>query len=114
VIIVTDPADVRIYPVLIMANIYYSYPSNRRGILRAVLSSEVARWLLKVLLGKYAGQEFPTDQPGQRDDFGVVRMLEGEANAEFQVGFYVLDQEIMHIEAEVRSCSAKLSPSGAR
>jgi hypothetical protein len=92
-----------------MANIYYSHPSNRRGILRAVLSPEVARLLLKEHPGKYVGQQFPAASHDHRADFGVVRVFEGEADGELRAGFYVLDAEIMFIEEEVQSCNARLS-----
>ena len=111
---VTDGAYVYIYPIFNMANIYYSHPSNRRGILRAVLSSQVARLLLKELPGRYVGYQFPTASDGQRTDFGILRVFESEADEEFQVGFYVLDEDITYLEEEVQSCNAKLAQAGAK
>jgi hypothetical protein len=108
VTILTDPVSPRSYPAFNMASIYYSHPSNRQGILRAVLPSQVARLLLKELPGRYIGCQFPTASDGQRTDFGVLRVFEGEADEEFRVGFYVLDEDIMHLEEEVQSFNVKV------
>ena len=97
-----------------MANIYYSYPSNRRGILRAVLASEAARFLLEGYPHKYVGQEFPAAGDDQREDLAVLRVIAGEADEEFQPGFYVLDEDIMYLEKELQSLNTKLSPVAAK
>jgi hypothetical protein len=44
----------------------------------------------------------------------VGRYSKGEANEEFQIGFYVLDEDIMYLEEEVQSRNAKLSQAGAK
>jgi hypothetical protein len=97
-----------------MANVYYSYPTNRRGILRAVLSSEAARFLLKGYPHKYSGQEFPATGDDQREDIAVLRIIAGGVDEEFQAGFYVLDEDIMYIEEELQSLTNKLSPVAAK
>jgi hypothetical protein len=93
-----------------MANIYYSYPSNRRGILRAVLISEAVRFLLKEYPHKFVGQEFPLGGADDREDIAVLRVFAGEPDAEFQPGYYVLDKDIIYIEEALQSLDSKLSP----
>jgi hypothetical protein len=44
----------------------------------------------------------------------VLWVFEGEADEEFQVGSYVLDEDIMYLEGEVQSCPPKLSQPGAK
>ena|SRR5690242_6073284 len=97
-----------------MANLYYSYPSNRRGILRAVLASEAARFLLKGYPHKYVGQNFPVAGDDRREDVAVVLVIARELNEEFQAGFYVLDEDIMYLEQELHSLATKLSPVAAK
>jgi len=96
-----------------MANVYYSYPSNRRGILRAVLASEAARFLLKGYPHKYVGLEFPLAGVHEREDIAVLRVFPSEPDAEFQPGYYVLDEDIMYIEEALQSLNTRLSPVGA-
>ena len=43
----------------------------------------------------------------------MLWVFEGEADEEFQVGFYVPDEDIMYLEGELQSCHAKLSQPGA-
>ena len=43
----------------------------------------------------------------------MLGVFEGEADEEFQVGFYVLDEDIMYLEREVQSAKP-ISPSEAR
>jgi hypothetical protein len=85
-----------------VANIYYSYSDNRRGILRAVLSSQEARSLLNAHSAKYAGHQFPTSY-NPEVNFAVLRIFEGEGNEEWSVGFYLLHDDIMRIEEAVHS-----------
>ena len=86
-----------------MANIYYSQPANRRGILRAVLSLEGSRNLLKQHVIRYAGKQFPTASQSPRVDFAVLQVFDGETNGEWKSGFYQFDDDIMQIEATVQS-----------
>jgi hypothetical protein len=86
-----------------MANIYYSYPDNRRGILRAVLSSGEGRHLLKEHSGRYVGQQFPTTFHNAALNVAVLCILEGEQSTEWPIGFYSFDEDIMRIEQTVRS-----------
>jgi hypothetical protein len=81
-----------------MASIYYSYSDNRRGVLRAVLSSEEGRWFLKAHSAEYAGQQFPTTAPNSEINFAVLRIFEGEGTEEWHVGFYSLNGDMMKIE----------------
>ena len=87
-----------------MANIYYSYSDNRTGVLRAILSSEEGRWLLKAHSAKYAGHQFPSTDYNSEGSFAVVRIFEGEGSEEWRVGFYFLRDDMMRIEKAVHSC----------
>ena len=87
-----------------MANIYYSYSDNRTGVLRAILSSEEGRWLLKAHSAKYAGHQFPSTDHNSEGSFAVVRIFEGEGSEEWRVGFYFLHDDMMRIEEAVHSC----------
>ena len=91
-----------------MANIYYSQPANRRGILRAVLSLEESRNLLKQHMIRYAGKQFPTASQGLKADFAVLQVFDGETNEEWKSGFYQFDDDITQVEATVRSHHAML------
>ncbi len=88
-----------------MANIYYSYSDNRTGVLRAILSSEEGRWLLKAHSAKYAGHQFPSTDHNSGGSFAVVRIFEGEGSEEWRVGFYLLHDDMMGIEEAVNSCN---------
>jgi hypothetical protein len=91
-----------------MANIYYSGSLNRLGTLRAVLSSEEGRRLLKAHSAHYVGQQFPTDpKPGV--DFAVLRVFDAEVNPEWRAGFYLFEDNIVRIEEAVQSCNANSS-----
>jgi hypothetical protein len=89
-----------------MANVYYSYPSNRLGILRAILSTEEGRCLLDKHPAQYFGQQFPTTRQDPRPDFAVLRIFEGEESKQCRAGFYLLEEDIMQVEAAVHSCDA--------
>ncbi len=89
-----------------MANVYYSHPSNRLGILRAVLSTEEGRCLLAKHSAQYVGQQFPTACQDPRPDFAVLRIFEGEVSKQCRGGFYLLEEDILQVEEEVRSCDA--------
>jgi hypothetical protein len=92
-----------------MANIYYCHSENRgSGVLRAVLSSDEARSLLKGHSVQYAGQQFPAIGPEPGVDSAILRLFEGEMNEDWRVGFYRFDDGIMQIEEAVHSCDAKL------
>jgi hypothetical protein len=84
-----------------VANIYYSYSDNRTGVLRAILSSEKAGWLLKAYSAKYAGHQFPSTDHNSEGSFAVVRIFEGEGSEEWRVGFYFLHDDMMRIEEAV-------------
>jgi len=85
-----------------MANIYYSYSSNRRGILRAVLSPEQVRIMLKEHSVRSAGHQFPTAALTSKDDFAVLQVFELEASEELAAGFYLFDEDITQIEEEIQ------------
>ena len=62
-------------------NIYYwsSIANDDLGILRAVLSWEETRNLLKLCSAQYAGLQFPTTAQGRASDFAVLRILDENA-----------------------------------
>jgi len=92
-----------------MANIYYCYSENgSSGVLRAVLSTEEGRTLLKVYSTQFAGQQFPIMGQDPGTDFAILRLFEGERSEEWRAGFYRFDDGIMRIEEAVLSCNAKL------
>jgi hypothetical protein len=86
-----------------MANIYYSYTNNRRGILRAVLSSEEGRCLLSELPARFAGHQFPTGHDS-KVDFATLRIFDGE-DKQHCSGFYLLDANLMRIEEAMQHAS---------
>ena len=89
-----------------MPNIYYSsLTNNGLGILRAVLSCEESRNLLKLCSVRYAGLQFPTMAKGRAPDFAVMRILEEDRDDKWQVGFYSFDGDIMQIEEGVQTCT---------
>ena len=90
-----------------MANIYYSNALHRHGSLRAVLSSEEGMRLLKEHSAHYVGKQFPAS-PSPGVDFAVLRVFEGEMNAEWCAGFYLFEDNILRIEEAVQSCNADL------
>jgi hypothetical protein len=89
-----------------MANVYYSYPSNRRGTLRAVLSPEQVRVMLKEHSTRCAGKQFPMTAHTTNDDFAILQVFEVEASKEYAAGFYLFDEAIMQIEEELRLAHA--------
>ena len=97
------------YTNYVLANVYYSYPSNRRGILRAVLSSEEAKCLLKEHSAHYTGQQFPTMSLDPRVEVAILLIFEEEANEECRAGLYLFHDDIMQVEEEIHSCHAKSS-----
>jgi hypothetical protein len=90
-------------------NIYYRYSINLGpGILRAVLSREEARSLLKHLSVHYVGQQFPTAVQDARD-FAIIRILPEELSEEWEAGFYCFDADIMRVEDAIQASTANLS-----
>jgi hypothetical protein len=89
-----------------MPNIYYSQ-SIKRGscILRAVLSWEEGRSLLKLHSVHYAGQQFPTTDQGRAADFAILRIFEEELDEDWRAGFYHFDADIMRIEEALQACT---------
>ncbi len=81
-----------------MANLYYSYPSNRHGILRAVMSLEKCKVVLKEHSPKCTGDQFPLTTQNTGDDFAILQVFEAEASGEYVAGFYLFDVDIMQIE----------------
>jgi hypothetical protein len=93
-----------------MSNIYYCQPINRGcGIVRAVLSSEDGRSLLKRHSFHYTGKQFPTTAQDRVADFAVLRIFDEELDEEWRAGFYCLDADIMRIEEAVQACTTKPS-----
>jgi hypothetical protein len=89
-----------------MPSIYYSsLANNGLDILRAVLSWEESRNLLKLGSVRYAGLQFPTIAKGRTPDFAVIRIFEEEREDKWQVGFYSFDGDIMQIEEGVQTCT---------
>ena len=96
-----------------MANIYYSNSLNHSGTLRAVLSMEEGGRFLKEHTTQYVGRQFPTSlSPGV--DFAVLRLFEGEMNAEWRAGFYLFEDNILRIEEAVHSCNANPPVAGVK
>ena len=85
-----------------MANVYYSHPSNRRGILRAVVSSEKVRAMLAEYATQSAGHHFPMTADSANDDFAILQLFEVEASEKFAAGFYLFEEDIERIEAELQ------------
>jgi hypothetical protein len=92
-----------------LANIYYSHSVTPKGILRAVLSSEEGRYLLKEHSSQYFGQQFPAAGQSPGVDFAVLRIFDGEMSEECRAGFYLFDEDVIRIEGAVHSCEAGLS-----
>jgi hypothetical protein len=99
-----------------MPNIYYrsGLANSDLGILRAVLSWEESRNLLKLCSVQYAGLQFPTIAQDRASDFAVLRILDEERNDKWQVGFYSLDGDILQIEELVQTCFRSRIPLPAR
>jgi hypothetical protein len=93
-----------------MSNIYYCQPSKHGwGMLRAVLSLEEGKRLLKLHTSRYVGQEFPVSTLDSAADFAVLRIFDEEPNDGWRVGFHRFDAELGRIEETVRACTTKLS-----
>lgn len=91
-------------------NIYYCHSINPGpGILRAVLSGEEVRNLLKDLSVHYVGQQFPALAQDQTGDVAIIRILDEELGEEWQAGFYCFDANIMRVEEAIQASTAKLS-----
>jgi hypothetical protein len=100
-----------------MPNIYYSngLANSGLGILRAVLSWEESRNLLKLCSVQYAGLQFPAIAQARAPDFAVLRILDEERNDKWQVGFYSFDGDILEIEECVQTCfRARIPPPGRK
>jgi hypothetical protein len=94
-----------------MPNIYYcnGLANNDLGILRAVLSWQECRNLLKLFSVQYAGSQFPTITQ-QDQGFAVLNMLKGEPDDAWRVGFYRFDAGLLQIEEWVQICVASRIP----
>jgi hypothetical protein len=77
--------------------------------LRAVLSLEEGKRLLKLHTSRYVGQEFPVSTLDSAADFAVLRIFDEEPNDGWRVGFHRFDAELGRIEETVRACTTKLS-----
>ena len=86
-----------------MPSIYYCSLAHH-GTLRAVLSWEESRNLLKLCSAQYAGMQFPTMAPGRASDFAVLRIVDDERDDKWQIGFYSFDGDIMQIEEGLQTC----------
>jgi|SRR5689334_22508906 len=93
-----------------MPNMYYCSLAHH-GMLRAVLSWEESRNLLKLYSVQYAGLQFPTMTQDRASDFAVLRILDEEGNDKWQVGFYSFDGDILQIEEWVQTCFRDRIPS---
>jgi hypothetical protein len=94
-----------------MPNLYFCQ-SKSLGILRAVLSSDEGRSLLKDCPAHYLGEQFPTTNSDR--DYAVLRIFDEESHEEWKPGFYRFDADIMQIEKAVQACTAKMSAAGTR
>jgi hypothetical protein len=99
-----------------MPNIYYcnGLANSGLGTLRAVLSWEESRNLLKMHAVQYAGVQFPTMAQGRASDFAVLRILDEERADKWQVGFYSFDGDILQIEECVQTCIRSRNPTLGR
>jgi hypothetical protein len=96
-----------------MPNIYYCHSSNPgSGILRAVLSGEAGRSLLKQQSFHYAGEQFPTTAQDRATDFAVLRIFDNDLDEKWRAGFYLFEADIMRIEEAVQACTARLPEVG--
>ncbi len=86
-----------------MAHLYYSHSVNRRGILRAVLSAEEARCLLKGHAVKYVGAQFPAGEPEAKSDFAVLCISETESAGGWQAGFYLFDENLTQVDEALQA-----------
>jgi len=93
-----------------MSNIYYCQPGRHGwGMLRAVLSLEEGKRLLKLQASRYVGQEFPISTLDTAADFAVLRIFDEEPNEGWRVGFHRFNAELGRVEETVRACTIKLS-----
>jgi hypothetical protein len=98
-----------------MPTIYYCLANNDLGTLRAVLSWEETRKLLKLCSVQYAGLQFPTMAQARASDFAVLRILDEERDDKWQVGFYSIDRDIVQIEEWVQTCiKSRIPPHGRK
>jgi hypothetical protein len=90
-----------------MPNIYYcnGLANNDLGMLRAVLSWEECRNLLRIFSVQYSGLQFPT-MTKQDQGFAVLNMLKGEPDDPWRIGFYSFDADLVKIEEWVQTCVA--------
>jgi hypothetical protein len=90
-----------------MPNIYYcNTVPPKISILRAVLSWEEGKNLLKLLSVRYVGMLFPKMAEGQAADFAVLRVFDKEPVDPWQAGFYTLDGDLARIEDAVQACTS--------
>jgi hypothetical protein len=99
----------------VMPNIYYcnGLAINDLGILRAVLSWEECRSLLKLFSVQYAGLQFPT-MTQQDQGFAVLGLLKGELDETWRVGFYSFDADLLQVEEWVQTCVVSRTPLPGR
>lgn len=97
-----------------MPNVYYcnGLANNDLGILRAVLSWEECRNLLKQCSVQYAGLQFPALAQGRAS--AVLRILDEEREGKWQGGFYSFDGDLLQIEEWVQTCIKSRSPRPGR
>lgn len=96
-----------------MANLYYCHCiNNGSGILRAVLTPDEAKSLLKKVSASFAGEQFPATTQEQKYDFAVLRIFDGELGEKWQAGFYRFGEEIAKIEEVVQASTTKLTQMG--
>lgn|SRR5579864_2112516 len=96
-----------------MPNIYYCSLAHH-GILRAVLSWEESKNLLKLCSVQYAGVQFPTMAHGRASDFAALRILDEERDDKWRIGFYRFDDDLPQIEEWVQTCLKSRNPPHGR
>ena len=77
--------------------------------LRAVLSWEQAKDLLRLHPANYVGLQFPATIRDRKTDFAALRVFKAESDKEWRGGFYCFDADITAIEEAMQICSTKLS-----
>src|SRR5215469_13380468 len=89
-----------------MPNLYFIQSGSNSGILRAVLSREEGRALLRMHAADYAGRKFPE---AAENNCALLRIFDEEADKAWRAGFYRFAADVMQIEQALRESLASTS-----
>ena len=89
-----------------MPNLYFIQSGSNSGILRAVLSREEGRALLRRHAADYAGRKFPE---AAESNCALLRIFDEEADKAWRAGFYRFAVDVMQIEQALRESLASTS-----